>query len=208
MPRKPPTPPKPPPRKASTGPQRDPAAGPLSRIVMVDRLRVDIVTEMTVTADADERAALAEINGLERVDRLEGRFRIARQAGGVQVTGEVEAEVVQTCVVSLEPFPAVVREPVDVRFAPEAEVDALEAAAARRSGDGLEDVADLADVPDPIIDGRIDIGVLTAEFLSLGLDPHPRKPGAVFAAETDAEESEAASKVSPFAALRGRAAKP
>ena len=38
------------------------------------------------------------------------------------------------------------------------------------------------DDPDPVIDGKIDLGALTAEFFALGLDPYPRKPGAEFVA--------------------------
>lgn len=206
MSKKPSTPPKPPPRRqAAAGSRRLTPAAPLSRVVMVDRLRADIVTEMTVTADERERGALAATDGLEQVNRLEGRFRIARHGAAIHVTGEVQAEVVQTCVVSLEPFPALVREPVDVRFAPDVEVDELEAASARRMRDGVEEFTDAADIPDPIIDGRIDLGVLTAEFLILGLDPHPRKPGAVFAAGESG--ADAAANVSPFAALRARNAK-
>ena len=37
------------------------------------------------------------------------------------------------------------------------------------------------DAPDPIVDGKIDLGALAAEFLALGLDPYPRKPGVAFA---------------------------
>ena len=45
--------------------------------------------------------------------------------------------------------------------------------------------------------GRIDIGAVTAEFLALGLDPHPRKSEAAFAYTEDA------GKENPFAALAG-----
>ena len=179
---------------------------PFSRPFVVDRLRADVVTEVTVTADASELVELAEFDGLDRVDRLDGRFRLARHGASVHVTGEIEAEVVQTCVVSLEPFPVVVRETVDIRYAPESEVEDLEAALARMSGNDFEDVAEADDVPDPIVDGRIDLGALAAEFLVLGLDPHPRKPGATFAAETIGDQTDTAN-VSPFAALRARADK-
>jgi hypothetical protein len=37
-----------------------------------------------------------------------------------------------------------------------------------------------SDPPDPIIDGTIDVGALVAEFLALGLDPYPKKPGVEF----------------------------
>ncbi len=42
-------------------------------------------------------------------------------------------------------------------------------------------LAEQPDPPDPIVNGRIDLGQLAAEFLALGLDPYPRKPGVEFA---------------------------
>jgi len=53
------------------------------------------------------------------------------------------------------------------------------------------------DEPDPIIDGKIDIGALAAEFFALGLDPYPRKPGAQFAPLKPDDAGE-----QPFAALQ------
>ena len=50
--------------------------------------------------------------------------------------------------------------------------------------------------PDEIVNGQIDLGALTAEFLALGLDPYPRKPGVDFNYRDPADE-----KDSPFAAL-------
>ena len=44
--------------------------------------------------------------------------------------------------------------------------------------------------------GRIDFGALTAEFLALGLDPYPRKPGITFEPVVAGEEA------GPFAGLR------
>jgi hypothetical protein len=49
--------------------------------------------------------------------------------------------------------------------------------------------------PDEIVNGYIDLGALTAEFLALGLDPYPRKPGVDF--DFKGEEQ----RDSPFAAL-------
>ena len=59
------------------------------------------------------------------------------------------------------------------------------------------------DEPDPVIDGKIDLGALAAEFFALGLDPYPRKPGVAF----DEEETNPEPTDSPFAALarRGKA---
>ena len=58
----------------------------------------------------------------------------------------------------------------------------------------------LDDLPDPIVNGRIDLGSLAAEILVVGLDPHPRKPGVAFA--DPAPDAGEAPDASPFAALR------
>ena len=52
------------------------------------------------------------------------------------------------------------------------------------------------DPPDEIVSGKIDLGAVMAEFLALGLDPHPRKPGVSFEAVAPEGVAE-----SPFAAL-------
>ena len=49
---------------------------------------------------------------------------------------------------------------------------------------------------EPLVDGKIDLGALAIEFLILGLDPYPRKPGAIFQPPADAQPDEG-----PFAAL-------
>ena len=92
-----------------------------SRTVRVEAVLKDGLTR-TIEADPAERAALAELNRLPGVAKLTATFTL-RRAGraGVRVSGVVHAEVTQTCVVSLEPFPATLDESVDVRFAPSAD---------------------------------------------------------------------------------------
>ncbi len=52
--------------------------------------------------------------------------------------------------------------------------------------------------PEPLVDGVVDLGALATEFLILGLDPYPRKPGAVFQPPQDSKPDGG-----PFAALAG-----
>ncbi len=67
--------------------------------------------ERKISANKEERAALAKRFGLIGIDRLEAEFSLKRAGGGVvHVSGEVEAEVTQACVVTLGPVPARVRE--------------------------------------------------------------------------------------------------
>ncbi len=82
----------------------------------------------------------------------------------------------QTCVVTLEPVDNEVEETIDVAFVPQQ--------APEPAGDGKAEKPEPRDVkwndPEPLIGGTIDLGALATEFLILGLDPFPRKPGAVF----------------------------
>ena len=169
-------------------------APPFSRPQRVDGLPAEGLTR-TIEAGAAERAALAALNRLPAIGRLTATFGLRRSGrDGVRVTGAVNAEVTQICVVTLEPFAATIDEPVEVAFAP-----AAEEGAARRGGEGGDEASfDLAgeDPPDPIAEGGIDLGALAAEFLALGLDPYPRKPGVAFA-----PPASDGADASPFAAL-------
>jgi uncharacterized metal-binding protein YceD (DUF177 family) len=141
----------------------------------------------TVEATPAERAALAGQNDLVEIAELKARFVLKRAGKGVSVSGALHAEVTQTCVVTLEPFPVTLDEEIDVRFAPPAE---------ERAG-GAETLAlDGEDPPDPLLGGKVDLGALAAEFLALALDPYPRKPGAEFT-----PPHETAPPESPFVAL-------
>jgi hypothetical protein len=170
-------------------------AVPFSRVVRVDAIPPEGQT-VTVEAARAEREALASFYDLPAVAALTATLRLERWGqGGAHVTGAVHGALTQICVVSLEPFPAIVDEAVDVRFAPET-------AAESRPQAAKETTLSLADEdePDPVIDGKIDLGALAAEFFALGLDPYPRKPGATFEESTESEPAD-----SPFSALAKRA---
>ena len=166
---------------------------PFSRIIRVDTLPKDGET-VTIEAKPAEREALAASLKLPSIERLSATLTVKRAArGGARVIGAVQGELTQTCVVTLEPFPAAVEEEIDVRFAPpdnEAE--------ARRRRDEPETVSMIDDdEPDPLIDGKIDLGALASEFFALGLDPYPRKPGVAFEPPVEPEP-----EATPFAVLR------
>jgi uncharacterized metal-binding protein YceD (DUF177 family) len=165
---------------------------PLSCVMRVDALPHEGRT-VTIEATPAEREALASFFKLPAIGVLTATLRVEPWGrGGARVTGAVRGELTQTCVVSLEPFPATVDEAVDVQFAPEAAVD---------SRLPMKETVLLADEdePDPLIDGKIDLGALAQEFFALGLDPYPRKPGVAF--EQGAESVPADS---PFSALAER----
>jgi hypothetical protein len=154
-------------------------------------IRVEDVPEtgrsVELTADESICATLAQAAGVNGLTRLEATFDLTRRGrGGVHVVGEISATVRQTCVVTLEPILNEVVEPVDLLFAP--------------AGAQISPAAELpvgaGDAPEPLVDGRLDLGALATEFLILGIDPYPRKPGAVFEAPPSADRDATA-----FAAL-------
>ena len=71
-----------------------------------------------LVADADTRAAVAQIAGLRDLPRLQADFEATRQGAGLRVAGKVSATVSQTCVVTLEPIANEVEERVDLLFLP------------------------------------------------------------------------------------------
>ena len=77
--------------------------------------------------------------------------------------------------VTLEPIENEIDEEVDLIFAPAEEI-------AQRRSLSMSDEGEsaVAEPPEPIENGMIDLGRLAADALYLAIDPYPRKQGAVF----------------------------
>ncbi len=128
-----------------------------------------------LAANEDTRAQLAKLAGLRTLPRLEATFDVARHgARGLRITGRVAATVGQACVVTLEPIDNEVEEDVNLVFAPP-----RERPADADGDDAATESLDL-DAPEPLIGDIIDLGAIATEFLLLGIDPYPRKPGTKF----------------------------
>jgi uncharacterized metal-binding protein YceD (DUF177 family) len=141
-----------------------------------------------LTANSQTRAAIAKAAGLRDLPRLEANFDVRRQGnGGLRVAGRVGATVGQTCVVTLDPVANEVDEEVDLLFVPQPPV---------AGSSGANTAEDNEYETEPLIGGVVDLGALATEFLVLGLDPYPRKPGAVFQSPQQTVAGE-----SPFSSL-------
>jgi hypothetical protein len=150
-----------------------------------------------LTADPQTRDAVAKVAGLRDLPRFEASFDVSRQGGGgLRVAGHVAATVGQTCVVTLEPVTNEVAENVDLVFVPRASIGDAGGAATKPGATEYE--------MEPLVGGVVDLGALATEFLILGLDPYPRKAGAVFQPpqETGPDET----PFSALGALKGRRA--
>lgn len=149
----------------------------------------DTGRQVELVADAATRDAVAKAVGVAALPRLSASFEMTRQGSdGLRVVGRVMAGVTQNCVVTLEPIESEVDEVVDLVFAPQPQ-------AAPDKGSASFN-ADAGEPPEALDNGVVDLGALATEFLILGIDPYPRKPGAVF--EPPAADDPSSH---PFAAL-------
>ena len=171
------------------------------RLVTADEVGRSGLT-LAFEAGEAEREALARRLDLLSLGALTAELRFApadEAEGAIRVTGTVRAALVQRCVVTLEPVPRSVSEPVSALYAPppaeqpEHEVEVL------AEGDEAE----------PLPEDGIDVVALVAEHLALILDPYPRHPDApdgplTYAAGEDGPEEgmpDDDGGTGPFAAL-------
>ena len=163
-----------------------------SRPMAVDQIGPQEL-EREIVANPAERARLAERFELLALDRLTATLGLTRGRDGlIQVRGRFEAEVVQACVVTLEPVRSRLSESFTVAFGtgPTAATGAVVI--------GLEE----ADPPEELIEGRIDLGETVAQQLAVALDPYPHAPAAdETVAAPDEGKADAEKKAGPFAAL-------
>jgi uncharacterized metal-binding protein YceD (DUF177 family) len=151
--------------------------------------------EFAFMADANECKALAERLNLISLTGLQATAELDRQGSGVSVHVHLVADVVQTCVVTLEPVEARIDQRFEVDFMPRDRARTVET-----SDDAEGSVLD-GDVA-PIVGGVFDLGAVVAEYLSLSIDLYPRKPGIEFVSEDQKSgETVDSDQRRPFSAL-------
>ncbi|UCI17801.1 DUF177 domain-containing protein [Mesorhizobium sp. B2-1-8] len=143
---------------------------------------------VVIEADAAQRAALAEAHGLLSVEAYRAELLVASwKRNGVKVSGRVEADITQACIVTLDPVQAHIDEPVEALLLPE------DSKLGRQGFEGGGEIlldADGPDSPETFSGDIIDVGALAEQFFGLAIDPYPRKPGASLGAGDDTGSAE------------------
>jgi uncharacterized metal-binding protein YceD (DUF177 family) len=150
--------------------------------------------EARIVPDAKDLARLAEWVEVQGIEKLEGIVELSRQGRDrFLYEAELETDIVQTCVVTLEPVKAHISRsfhrvlhliPNVHRFADKGGAVTIDA------GDD--------DAPEEIARSRYDLaGPLLEEFV-FAIDPYPRCPGVAF----ELPEAESAKPENPFAVLK------
>lgn len=167
--------------------------GPLTSVIPVTDLPAH-GRDVSIKARPKERTGIAETCDLAAVDDFSAEFHIAKSTGDLLVvSGKIQADVTQTCSVTLEPVHNRVEADISQVFTLNPAFDEEE----------VDITVDDVDPPEPVIDGVIDFGAFAMEHLILNLDPYPRSGNARFDQEIwgkddDDEDSQASN---PFAAL-------
>jgi len=156
-----------------------------------------------LAATPAECALLAKRFDILSVESLTAEIEVRpHRRDGLALSGRLVADVIQACIISLEPVPEHIEVAFERVFEPGAE-DPDE----NFSVDDLFD-PEAQDPPEPLVGGVVDLGEVVAEELALSLDPYPRAPGAEIPAAYRAEDEAAASDEAqsthrPFSVLKG-----
>lgn len=145
-------------------------------------------------ASAGELAAVARALDLLACNSLAAAFTIMPTVDGrYHLAGRLRADIVQACVVTLDPVDNAIDEPFDVTFWPEEQMPA--------PAGGALDIDEEPD-PEPIAAGQIAVGRVVFEHLAAAIDPFPRKPDAALDRRSAAgAEGASPASGSPFAVL-------
>lgn len=174
---------------------------PLSQIVDVRRIKQAGET-IRLQPKKNVLAALAKAQGLLEITHFNATLVLRPwRKNGAKLVGNVHADVIHACSVTLKPVPQTIIADFEARFAPMSDLTR----APKRAVD-VEDGALLLDFdddePDYFEGATIDIGATLEEYFALELDPYPRAdnaalPESVVLTEQDIIDE----KPSPFAGL-------
>lgn len=114
---------------------------------------------------AEELILLMDRFNLLVLDNVKVAIHVKPLAGGykMRVMGSLHADVTQACIVNLTPVSSQIDEEFQLDFAPPTYIE-------HDVELSLED----DDAYEPIEDGVLDLGEITAQQLSLAIDPYPR----------------------------------
>lgn len=163
-----------------------------------------------IAANEAECKAVAKLLNIPAIHSLSAEMTLTRAPGNkavVHVEGTLKAGVTQSCIVTGAPVKSHLEEDFEAWYADPASFTSLAKVRREKGAKGSDaevPVMEEREDPEPIVNGKIDLGDLVTQYLSLSLDPYPRVPGAVFAEGGGAQEAEepSALRKNPFDVLK------
>jgi len=168
---------------------------PVTRAYSVDQISSAGITGH-LEATKEQREEITKALDLLELEEFRFDFQLHRtKRGRFNLKGQLHARALQSCVVTLEPVPAVIEEVIDIDLWPAGDVEHLEVEAEPES------MSLQFDGPEPISGDSIDVGLLAYEHLAAALDLYPKKTNAKhdWSDRTSGEDGD--TRDNPFAAL-------
>lgn len=163
-----------------------------------------------ISPDSAQMPLIAQRLGISSLNSLQASLFLSKSKGGVMVhvTGTLSAEIVQTCVVTLDPLRNRIEEQFEAWFADQEHVVLFEKA--KRAALTKHEMMDLPileeqEDPEPLEDGKINVAELVVQYLCLAINPYPHTETHT-AEETEKEPvakiTQEPLRPNPFAALK------
>lgn len=159
--------------------------------IQIDKLTL-AERKFSLEADEGEKAWIAEVFQVEGVKIFKASLSVKKEKNSslIRVFGEVEAELKQKSIISLEDFWK--------RYETEFEVFFDTKATYTQIREEFEDINEEA--PEPVVNGEIDLAAVAMEQIAILIDDYPRQEGEVFEFESEFDEETTAAN-NPFAVL-------
>jgi uncharacterized metal-binding protein YceD (DUF177 family) len=163
---------------------------------------------LSISPDPEEARRLALRLSVLSVDTLAADLVIMHSPGDVsyQVKGKFKAHLTQACAVTLEPVKTHIQDEFEAWFADSQGVAPFaKLKRERQMQKAHEELPILEEKEDPeaIVDGKIDLGELVTQYLSLSIDPYIRAEGVMLEVKEPKKPDQEPDLIkNPFAALK------
>jgi uncharacterized metal-binding protein YceD (DUF177 family) len=150
-------------------------------------------------AEAEQFAQIADYLDVDGVSSFDAKLEITPwRKGGIKVEGHINAEMTQTCSITLEAMNTKINHSFDQWFVHQG--SRLAQPQLNEEGEIIVDLEN-PDLPDTYENDTIDFGMVILEQAVLAVDPFPRVEGAEFETVTTEADDEDGKPASPFAVL-------
>lgn len=164
-------------------------------------------TKKVISIPEKNKKLVSKRLGLESIEELVATIQLERNSVNqvIYAHGELNAKVTQTCVVTAEPIEENVSGEFEGWFANPSQAVSFEKARRERLNQKEQEdlpIMEESDDPEPIIEGKIDLGEFVVQNLSLMLNPYPKKQGIRLGLEYAEDQKDDYDYTNPFAKLK------
>lgn len=163
-------------------------------------------TKLSIEASEEQRASLKSRLDVQDIKSLTADLTLDKVQGGntIHIVGTFTADIEQECVVSGDPVHTKLTEGFEAWYA---DYDSAIPLAKIRQDKIIEKggreikMPEEYESPEPFVDGKIDLGELVVQHLSLAINPYPHAEGVVYEKGDDNIQKPVKLK-NPFAGLK------